>query len=238
MKKKQTPAALWKCWTNKINRHLCAGTKDKSPLPPNIRQREPMFFVFFCFHKYQTHTAQGEFKIKLKCTFIVQTTTSLYGVWIPKWKHTPGSPSPGFLLRERAAWRANASLLLQPSRLGRRGNYIIWRWNESTLQAKVSEMLYCMRNCQLKSNTWNAEAQLKQPFLPWQTWNQSVPCSAEAPRECFSFHVFPPFTLSLFVKSCRQCTFTLAYIAHKSPKPDVRINKAHFLGRAYGTATM
>lgn len=127
--------------------------------------------------------------MKLKCTFIVQTTTSLYGVWIPKWKHTPGKPSPGFLLRTRAARRENASPLLPPSRLGRWGNYIIWRWNESTLQAKVSEMLYCSRNCQLKSNTWNAEAQLKQPSPP-RRWNQSVPCSTQAPRECFSFHLF------------------------------------------------
>lgn len=82
-----------------------------------------------------------------------------------------------------------------PSRLGRRGNYIIWRWNESTLQAKVSEMLYCSRNSQLKSNTWNTEAQLKQPSPPWQGWNQLVPSSREAPRECFSFHhPLPPPT--------------------------------------------
>lgn len=111
-----------------------------------------------------------------------------------------------------------------PSRLGRRGNYIIWRWNESTLQAKVSEMLYCSWNCQLKSNTWNAEAQLKRPSPPWQGWNQLVPCSREAPRECFSFHLNPPLPMSLFVKTCRQCTFTLAYIAHKSPKADVLLN--------------
>lgn len=39
-----------------------------------------------------------------------------------------------------------------------------------------------------------------------------------------SFFFFPPLALSLFVKSCRQCTFTLAYTAHKSPKPDVLLN--------------
>lgn len=116
--------------------------------------------------------------------------------------------------------------LLSPSRLGRRGNYIIWRWNESTLQAKVSEMLYCSRNCQLKSNTWNAEAQLKQSSPSWWGWMQAVPCTTEAPGECFSFRHFfyPPFTLLLFVKRCRQCTFTSAYIDHKSPKPDVLLN--------------
>lgn len=28
---------------------------------------------------------------------------SLYGVWIPKWKHTAGNPSAGFSQRRRAA---------------------------------------------------------------------------------------------------------------------------------------
>lgn len=40
----------------------------------------------------------------------------------------------------------------------------------------------------------------------------------------FPSFFFPPFTPSLFVKSCRQCTFTSAYTAHKSPKPDVLLN--------------
>lgn len=52
---------------------------------------------------------------KKKCTFTVQTTTtSLYGVWVPKRKHTAGKPSPGFLLGERAARRASASPLRRP----------------------------------------------------------------------------------------------------------------------------
>lgn len=120
--------------------------------------------------------------------------------------------------------RANASPLQPPARSGRRGNYIIWSWNESTLQAKVSEMLYCSWNCQLKSNTWNTEARLKQPCPLRQACKQPVLCTAEAPRECFSFRPFFACTPSLFVKSCRQCTFTLAYVAHKSPRPDVLLN--------------
>jgi len=47
-----------------------------------------------------------------------------------------------------------------------RSNYIIWRRNEITLQAKARRMLYCSRNCQLKSNTWNAEAQLERALEP------------------------------------------------------------------------
>lgn len=76
-------------------------------------------------------------------------------------------------------------------------------------------MLYCLWNCQLKSNTWNATAQLKQPSPPVQGPNWS------GPQRMF---FFPSLTLSLLVKSCRQCTFTLAYIDHKSPKPDVLLN--------------
>lgn len=120
------------------------------------------------------------------------------------------------VLAERASGTEasrTSSPLLPPSRLGRLGNYIIWRWNESTLQAKVSEMLYCLWNCQLKSNTWNT--QLKQPPPPMQGPNRS------GPQRMF---FFPSLTLSLLVKRCRQCTFTLAYIDHKSPKPDVLLN--------------
>lgn len=44
--------------------------------------------------------------MKLKGTFIGQTTTSLHGVWIPKWKHTPGNPLTRLLAeRARAARR-------------------------------------------------------------------------------------------------------------------------------------
>lgn len=74
-------------------------------------------------------------------------------------------------------------------------------------------MLYCLWNCQLKSNTWNA--QQKQPSPPMQGPNRS------GPQRMF---FFPSLTLSLLVKRCRQCTFTLAYIDHKSPKPDVLLN--------------
>lgn len=145
-------------------------------------------------------------------------------------KWLPRSTVFGFLnenilpetLRQGSRWESErhrdqqtflSSPLLPPSRLGRLGNYIIWRWNESTLQAKVSEMLYCLWNCQLKSNTWNT--QLKQPPPPMQGPNRS------GPQRMF---FFPSLTLSLLVKRCRQCTFTLAYIDHKSPKPDVLLN--------------
>lgn len=164
-----------------------------------------------------TQREQRELRMKLKYMLIVKSP--LHGVWIPKWKHTPGEPSAGFLLREQAA-QSQASPLQPLSRLGRGGNYIISRWNESSLQGNVSEMLYCSQNCQLKSNTWNAEAQLKQTSPPNQAFNQSVLCSTEAPRDCFSFPLFPPFlpVFPVFIcESCRQCSFTLAHIAHKSP---------------------
>lgn len=40
----------------------------------------------------------------------------------------------------------------------------------------------------------------------------------------FPTSLHPPFSPSLFVRSCRQCTLTLAYLAHKSPKPDILLN--------------
>lgn len=74
---------------------------------------------------------------------------SLYGVWIPKWKHTAGNPSAGFSQRRRAAAGEGEAHLaplshstqplqhspLPPSLGERRGNYIIWSRNESTLLA-------------------------------------------------------------------------------------------------------
>lgn len=49
--------------------------------------------------------------MKLKGTFIVQTTTSLSGVWIPKWKRTPGNPLTR-LLAERAGCKGEQTPLL------------------------------------------------------------------------------------------------------------------------------
>lgn len=140
-----------------------------------------------------------------------------------------GTLEPGFLL--------SASPLQLPPCLGRLRNYIIWRWNESTLQAKVSEMLYWSRNWQLKSNTWNTEARRKQPCPQTTGPNQPFAALHGDPPTMFFFPSSLFFFLfkSLFVKSCRQSAFTLAYIAHKSPNPDMlvkRINKAHFLSRA------
>lgn len=86
-------------------------------------------------------------------------------------------------------------------------------------------MLYCSRNCQLKSNTWNTEARLK-TASPLRPETGRSPAPQRPPENVFLsiFFFFPPFTPSLFVKSCRQCTFTSAYTAHKSPKPDVLLN--------------
>ena len=85
-------------------------------------------------------------------------------------------------------------------------------------------MLYCSRNCQLKSNTWNTEAGLK-TASPLRPETGRSPAPQRPPENVFlSIFFFPPFTPSLFVKSCRQCTFTSAYTAHKSPKPDVLLN--------------
>lgn len=80
-----------------------------------------------------------------------------------------------------SCWERERQLtpLRSSARLGQQGNYIIWRWNESTLHAKVSEMLYCSRNCQLKSNTWNAEARLKQPHYP----KIQLPAAPPRPQE-------------------------------------------------------
>lgn len=83
-------------------------------------------------------------------------------------------------------------------------------------------MLYCSRNCQLKSNTWNTEARLKtaSPLRP-ETGRSPAP---QRPPENVFLSIFFFFSPSLFVRSCRQCTFTSAYTAHKSPKPDVLLN--------------
>ena len=96
-------------------------------------------------------------------------------------------------LRQASCWESERLSSPAPSRQGQRGNYIIWRWNESTLQAKVSEMLYCSQNCQLKSNTWNTEARLKtaSPLLP-ETGRSPAP--QRPPENVFlSIFFFFPF---------------------------------------------
>lgn len=61
--------------------------------------------------------------MKLKGMFIAQTTTSLYGVWIPKWRLTPGKTSTR-LLAERAGCSGEQTPLLSSRPLARDGGVI------------------------------------------------------------------------------------------------------------------
>lgn len=68
--------------------------KETSPAAlPTSKKANLYFFkhVFLLFINI-THTEHGEPEKELKGMFIVQPTTSLYGVWIPKWKHAEGNP--------------------------------------------------------------------------------------------------------------------------------------------------
>lgn len=129
-------------------------------------------------------------------------------------------------------------------------------------------MLYCSQNCQLKGNTWNTAARAgadphtpptptpPPPYAPAplardRTKKPSAPPHHRGPWRMF-FFPSPPFSFlfffhpppspALFMKSCRQRTFTLAHAAHNSPGVAAaalpllnRINKGgRFLGGAYG----
>lgn len=162
--------------------------------------------------------------MKLKHAFIVRTTTSLYGVLIPKWKHTPGNPSPGFLLRVSCT---------VSKRLSSPGCPLAWDGGVITSFGDGMKALY-------KESKWNAlllmELPIKKQHLersgsaktglsPMTRLKPVGPLLQRGPKRMFFFPSFHPLLLmSLFVKSCRQCTFTLAHIAHKSPKADVPLN--------------
>lgn len=127
-------------------------------------------------------------------------------------------------------------------------------------------MLYCSQNCQLKSNTWNTAARAgaapplhalptrlttpPPPFAPEtlvrdKAEKRSASLHRRGPWRMFffpspSFFSHSPSSLSLFMKSCRQRTFTSTHAAHKSAGVAAllllnRINKGgRFLGGAYG----
>lgn len=108
-------------------------------------------------------------------------------------------PLPGFSLGKRTATKAPP--FLPPTCLLAWDSRLItsfWRWNESTLQASESEMCYCSRNCQLKSNIWNAKDRFKQSEpCDWAVKKTVVPRFHKGPRRKFVFlvlfHFFPPW---------------------------------------------
>lgn len=120
---------------------------------------------------------------------------------------------------ELASVRASRTpFFVLPSRLRRQGNYIIWRWNESTLQGRVSEMLYCSQNCQLKGNTWNEETGLNRLLR-----KSSAPLLNRPLENVFlsSPPVSPHLYLWKVADNALSCWLT-GLISHR--KPDMLLN--------------
>lgn len=83
------PTKVWSC-INRLPCYHCPTTGNKLPCSTHQRNIPKPSHIP---HTGHNHTMEeGRLKMKLKCMFIVQTTTSLYGVLIPKWKHIPGNP--------------------------------------------------------------------------------------------------------------------------------------------------
>lgn len=147
--------------------------------------------------------------------FSVQSTASLYGVWILKWKHRPQKASARLLARKvYSNKRPSFPAAHLPPRLGQQGNYIIleMEWKHFTSKCKWNALLLTELPIKKQHLEHKGSAKTVGTLVTGQLKTSCTPFHKGPRRKFFLFHFFHPVfickelsTMHLHMGSGRPC---------------------------------